>query len=159
MNLASLRATFTRNKMPLAAAGALLVVALAWRARTSAKINAAGTTPTAAAAGTSATGTTAAGGTSYDSTASDVYNAIQPQLEQLQQMASQIPVPGTPTSPASTPAEASAYEGKYVRNAGTGLIAHVVDGHLYGVPNLTEYAQLGNPIATNLPSEDPIWKG
>ncbi|MBN9327809.1 MAG: hypothetical protein BGO38_07900 [Cellulomonas sp. 73-145] len=107
MNLASLRAGLTKNKTPLMALGAVAVAGLAWRARSQAKTpGSSGTTYSTGAGSTSPTPYSYAptsGGTSYDSTASDVYNAIQPELEQLQRLYSSVPVPGTPTTPAPSP--------------------------------------------------------
>lgn len=107
MNLGGLGATIGRNKGLLGVAGAAVVAALAWRSR-SAKAS-----PSAASTGLASYGagyqTSAA--TGYDSTASDVYNAIQPQVEQTQEMLRGLrelwenpkpptPVPAAPKTPA-----------------------------------------------------------
>jgi hypothetical protein len=106
--LDTLRAGVLRNKVPIGAGGVAVVGLLAWRARTA---KASSSAAPAAAAGTSAVpssysvGTQTAGATGYDSTASDVYNAIQPQLEQLRNLwsnnqSSPIPVPAAPAAAA-----------------------------------------------------------
>lgn len=116
LNLDRVRAAMSKNKVALGALGALAVAALAWRARTESS----GTTKTGTgAAGTSTTpysysASGYTGGTAYDSSSSDVYNALQPQLEavgnavdQLRDLFQTVPVPGTPTTP--TPAPAPTY--------------------------------------------------
>lgn len=102
MNLAKLRGALKgRGRLALGALGVVAVAALAWRARTEK-----GTSSSAPAsdvtqpAGTSATPsyyTGATGSGAYDSTQSDLYNA-------LADLASRLPVPGTPTTPAEAPA-------------------------------------------------------
>lgn len=104
--LDTLRAGVLRNKVPLGAGGVAVVGLLAWRARTakasSSATPAAGTSPVPSSY---SVGTQTAGATGYDSTASDVYNAIQPQLEQLSNLWSKnqaipIPVPAAPVAAA-----------------------------------------------------------
>lgn len=95
MNLGGLRNTIGRNKGLLGVAGAAVVAALAWRSR-SAKASAAPGTSTGLASYGAGYQTSAA--TGYDSTASDVYNAIQPQIENLQRIweEQQAATPPTP---------------------------------------------------------------
>jgi len=85
-----LRAGFTRNKTLLGVLGAVAVVGLALVAR---RKNAAGSTDGASTstAGWATTPTAAGSYAPYDSSSADLYNAIQPQLEQLQQLARQLP--------------------------------------------------------------------
>lgn len=170
MNLSNLQATLTRNKGPLAAAGALVVVVLALRARTNGKIAAAGTTtPTATAAGVSATpyaysaGGQTSGASGYDSSASDVYNAIQPQLEQLQQLYSQIPVPGTPTSvpttsptPTPAPTPAPTVQGYYRRTGTQAVYKAMSDGTLQWVDR-AQYDAAKDPAYKDIARTDPLW--
>ena len=87
-----LRAGFTRNKTLLGVLGAVAVVGLALVAR---RKNAAGTD--GASTSTPGTSTITAGSAyqPYDSSSADLYNAIQPQLEQLQQLARQMPAAAT----------------------------------------------------------------
>jgi len=82
MNLGQLRGTIGRNKAVLGVAGAAIVAALAWRSR-SAKASAAAPGASTGLASYGAGYQTSAA-TGYDSTASDVYNAIQPQVENMQ---------------------------------------------------------------------------
>lgn len=81
MDTASLQATFEKNKVPILAAAGAGVVGLGLYAK---KKKAAGG-PAAAGTSASAGGQTAGmtGGAAYDSSASDLYGAIQPQLESL----------------------------------------------------------------------------
>lgn len=114
MNLATVRTALTRNKRGLMIAGAAAVGALALLARK----KAGGDTPVAGAAASGSStsptsGSTSAGGYTtyapYDSSGSDVYGAIQPQLEELRDMFGQIPsavgeaVAGALPAPAPTP--------------------------------------------------------
>lgn len=104
-NLGKLRTLFTKNRVALGALGAAAVAALAWKARTD-KAGAAGDAPASDVsqpAGTSKTPAYYTGTGAYDSTATDIYNAIQPQLEELRELAGKIPVPGTPTTPVEAP--------------------------------------------------------
>lgn len=109
LNLGKLRAAISKNRVALGALGALAVGALAWRARSS------GQSEPAVSAGGRASSTPAfystggqtSGASGYDSTASDVYNAIQPQLEELGRMLEEarnpapIPVPVPEAEPPS----------------------------------------------------------
>ena len=101
--LAALRAMLGRNKAGLGVAGAGIVAVLAWRAHA-----AKGTAPAAApaAAALPAGVSQSAGGytDAYDSTASDVYNALQPQLEELSRLWDKTPTP-IPVPAAPTPAK------------------------------------------------------
>lgn len=86
--LAQVKAALTKNKAVLGVLGAAAVAALAWRARSdkpaTATPRAATTTPSPAPLpGYFSSGYQTAGATGYDSSASDVYNAIQPQLEDV----------------------------------------------------------------------------
>ncbi|MBN9375100.1 MAG: hypothetical protein J0I40_06865, partial [Cellulomonas sp.] len=101
--LTNLRAGFARNKKTLAILGAVAVAGFALLMRNRAKTTAAAAAPaTSYSNGAGATSSTPYATTStstYDSTASDVYNSLQPQIEQLQQMLSSTPVPNTSASP------------------------------------------------------------
>lgn len=96
---AKLEAQFARHKKPILGVAAAVVLFLAWRARKS------GATSTTSGTGATLSTTSApvggggatpayytAGSGAYDSTATDVYNALQPQIEYLQQLAQSIPV-------------------------------------------------------------------
>ena len=85
----------SKNKVVLGAGAVGLVVVLALLNRGKGSDSA---TPT----GTTVSGSTGGQGT-YDSSASDIYNALQPQVEGLQNMleswqAGVVPVPGTPAT-------------------------------------------------------------
>ena len=108
--LARVRETLTKNKVALGVLGAAAVAALAWRARSSTSSGSATTTTPAGVSPTPAyysTGAQTGSATGYDSTASDVYNAIQPQLEDLRDLIgkaqSPIPVPIVDDEPAPPP--------------------------------------------------------
>lgn len=115
MNLATIRTTITRNKRGLMIAGAAAVGALALLARKKAggDVPAAAAGPSGSSASPASAGYTSSGGYTtyapYDSSGSDVYGAIQPQLEELRDLFGQIPsavgeavagaVPAAGTSP------------------------------------------------------------
>ena len=114
MNLDQLKATIEANKKGIAIAGAAGVGGLALLNRKK-KANA-GTDAAGAGYGLTNQPSTGAAG-AYDSTSSDVYNAIQPQLESLGQLLAQLqnrqnttptPVPAPPPTagPAPTPTQA-----------------------------------------------------
>lgn len=98
-----LEATFNRHKVPILAGAAILVAGFAYL--TSKSSSSSSSSPTYTGEGQ------VAGTSGYDSTASDVYNAIQPQLEYLARLYEQqqsgtspTPVPTDPTTP-TTPDE------------------------------------------------------
>ncbi|WP_154793302.1 hypothetical protein [Occultella kanbiaonis] len=106
MNVKALWAKVQDNKWVLGGLGAAAVVALAWFSRRSATTPAADDTGGAgyglAAPGATSTtgGYTASAGGAYDSSASDVYNALQPALEnvgkqydELRDLLNKTPVP------------------------------------------------------------------
>jgi len=100
------RALFERNKRTAAILGAVAVGGFALVARRRAAMGSTSTSSTGTSSGPAATTSTysASGQPAvYDSTGTDVYNALQPQIEQLQQLARQIPVAGstTPATPTS----------------------------------------------------------
>jgi hypothetical protein len=109
--LAGVRAGFEKNKKPLAILGAVAVAGLAVVARRKSAMGSATSTGSTSTSSTTPAAATRYGASTqqgaYDSTGSDVYNALQPQIEQLQQLARQIPVAGatpataTPTAPAA----------------------------------------------------------
>lgn len=117
MNLATLKASLLRNKTGLAVAGAAIVAALALRARakssTSASSSSTGTIANPSGASPTPSYYTAgnAGATGFDSSASDVYNALQPQIEQVNasiaDLKNTIPVPSTVTTTPAAPAPAT----------------------------------------------------
>lgn len=105
--LAGLRAGFNKNKKPLAILGAVGVAGLAVVARRRSAMGSTGSTVPTSTSSTTPAATARYGASTqqaYDSTGSDVYNALQPQIEQLQQLARQIPVPGT-TPATAAPAD------------------------------------------------------
>lgn len=117
MNLAGITGAVTRNKTAIGAGAAVVVVIAALRARAKTKTTtttAAAAAPVATTPGYTTTGYTS-GGSGYDSTASDVYNAIQPQLEALQKLYTTptppIPVPAAPA--ASTDPRQAAIQADY----------------------------------------------
>jgi len=107
--LTRLRGALTKNKTALAALGVVAVAGLAWRARsestTAPTSSTTTTTDNSYSAGGQLEGATGGAGY-YDSTASDVYNALQPQLESvgaavadLRELFTTIPVPDPSADP------------------------------------------------------------
>lgn len=102
--LARLRGGLTKNKAGLAVLGAAAVAALAWQARSSKA------SEPADSAGDSTLSSGGQLGTApYDSTSSDVYNAIQPELEQIGQLLREwapktvpVPAPEVPVTPGTS---------------------------------------------------------
>lgn len=84
MNLASIKAWSAKNKKPLLGSAAAAAVGFGLWTRSK------GGSPKTTTAADITPGSTApmpnAGGTGYDSSSSDVYNALQPQIEQTQGM-------------------------------------------------------------------------
>jgi hypothetical protein len=181
LNLARLRGSLTKNKMALGLLGAAAVAALAWRARSSSSTGAASTGATAASttfpAGSSATPSYyTAGGSAYDSTASDIYNAIQPQLEsvgsavdKLTELYRSIPVPGTPTTPAEAPIVSDPFpisaprpsvdptlQGVYARTGTQALYAAMSDGTRNYLDS-AGWDAIGQPKPTYLAADNPLW--
>lgn len=107
MNLDQLGGQFDANKGPILATAAAGVVAFALYQRHKSGGAAAGPAQGVAVAPASAGGQTATmrGGGAYDSSASDLYGAIQPQLESLGHRLDAIPLAAPP---ASTPAPMAA---------------------------------------------------
>lgn len=153
MNLEKLRAAFSKNRLALGGLGAVAVAALAWRARSE---KSTGTDAPAGdvtrPAGTSATPSYYTATGAYDSTATDIYNAIQPQLEELRTIASKIPVPGSET----TPAEAPSMPNGYYQAAGDQAVFKYDDGNLDFL-TFGEYQALGSPAYTQVSRDDPFW--
>lgn len=152
MNTAGLRAALMKNKTALGVAGAVLVGALALRARSKTGTSSAVAAPATTTAGVSATPSyyTAGNGaaTGYDSTASDVYSAIQPQIEQLNtvvgSLAKTVPVPST--SP----------QGFY-RAAGSQAVYQAnADGTRTWLDR-GQYDALGDPQVQDIARNDPIF--
>jgi hypothetical protein len=111
MNIAGLKGAIARNKTPLGVGGAALVAVLAWRARAS-KTTTPASTPASAnrAPGVTASPMPGYGGGyttgtgPYDSSSSDIYNALQPQIETTQGLLNKLLANQNPTSPIPVPA-------------------------------------------------------
>jgi hypothetical protein len=107
MDLTSLRASIDANKVPLGLGGAVVVALLAWRAKVAGKTPAAAVSGTAAATSTPGVASSPYASSGYtapnDSTGSDVYNALEPELESLKAImtpvVAPIPVPAAPVVP------------------------------------------------------------
>ena len=151
MNPAQLRAFLERNKVALGAAGAAAVAGLAVLRNRQAKDDtpaqaslpalgsalSSGGAPVSGSAGSYYPVSYVGASGGYDSTSSDVYNAIQPQLEALSRLwdkqASPIPV----AAPLAAGLYAPTYNGKYVtagKNAtgsGPGIFEVQSDGSLF----------------------------
>lgn len=101
MNLAAVKTWSAAHKTELLAGGAGVAVLFGLRARSKAGTSSSSTT----ASTTTAPGSTAPmpsyAGSGYDSSSSDVYNAIQPQIEQTQAMLQKLLDLGN--TPSSTP--------------------------------------------------------
>ncbi len=152
--MGQLRAVFARNKKTLAVLGAVAVAGIAFIARSRGKV----TSPAAGTATASTTYSNGSGSSSptpyattstYDSTASDVYNSLQPQIEQLGQMLASTPVPDTSTSTSSVP------DGFY-QAAGDQAIFQAKNGVLDFLTH-DEAVALGSPNPTVVTKRDPIW--
>lgn len=145
---------FERYKKPALVVAAVAVAGIAALSARG-KGTTAGPTYTGANQTAGSTGYTAAPGSAYDSTASDVYNAIQPQIEALQrawearQSEAPTPVPGPAPAPSS-------YEDGYYRRAGSQALFRWFNGVLDFITN-PEYLALGTPKHTDLPQDDPLW--
>lgn len=113
MNLSELPAVLEKNKAAAAGVGAVAVVGFALYA----KRKGAGSSTNAGAALSAGSQTAAAsGGAAYDSSTSDLYNALEPQLEaignQLDQMQGPKTIPApAPPAPAPAPAPAPVLHG------------------------------------------------
>lgn len=113
VNLEQLRAFIARNKVTIGVLGAGAVALLALRSRSNAT-SSTGLTDAPTYSGTVgySSGSQTSGATGYDSTASDVYNAIQPQIEELQGTAEWLrerwdaEQADTPPTPVPTPVPA-----------------------------------------------------
>jgi hypothetical protein len=149
--LAGVRAGFEKNKKPLAILGALVVAGLAVIARRKSAMGSTTSSGSSSATPATSSGYTAATiqPAAYDSTGTDVYNALQPQIEQLQQLARQIPVAGAGT--------ASSGVQEYVRKTGdTRVYAAMSDGSLKTIDH-ADWAAAGSPSYADLPTSDPVW--
>lgn len=109
MNLSDLPATLEQNKAAAAGVGAVAVIGFAmYQKRKTA--SAAPTADVGAALSAGSQTAAASGGAAYDSSASDLYGALQPQLEaigqQLNQLANPTTIP-TPAPPAPAPVVAT----------------------------------------------------
>lgn len=171
MNLATVRTALTRNKRGLMIAGAAAVGTLALLARK----KAGGDTPTAGAAASGSStsptsGSTSAGGYTtyppYDSSGSDVYGAIQPQLEELRDMFGQIPtavgeavagaLPAPAPVPTPTTATAPSFADGFYRAAGNDAVFQASNGALDFL-TYDEYLKLGAPQFSDVSKDDPRW--
>lgn len=148
LNLQQLKTTIARNKVPLGAAGAGVVVLLALRARNkgagpSQGVDVAGTRPgsTGYSAGYQAG--------PYDSSAADLYNAIQPEIEALRR---RIEGQDAQTPPTPIPEQPTGY----YRRAGSNSIYRFIEGKLDWI-DAPEYTALGAPSFTTLPVDDTLW--
>lgn len=154
MNPEKIRALFARNKVALGVLGAAAVAALAWRARSakgadvaSSEGTSSGGAWTAAPGATSTTGGYTAGYSgAYDSTASDIYNALQPQLEAVQTLLEQ-----------RQNATADPTVQGYFRRPGTNPVYQAMDDGTLRWVDKAEYLSLGSPKVTEVGASDPLW--
>lgn len=155
MNTADLKAYVNAHKGPLGIAGALVVAGLALYARKRsalAKAGSPGGTTSSSTSGATSAGTYSAYGQTvpYDSSATDVYNQLQPQIEALQQMSRNIPVSSAPTAASDLP------DG-YYQAAGDQAIFKAKNGTLDFLTQ-PEAVALGYPTPTIVSKDDPMWK-
>lgn len=152
MNPDTIKAWLAKNKLAAGAAGVVIVGALALRSRaTSAGVGSA--TPAASVAGLTpsySSGAQLSPATGYNSTASDVYNAIQPQLESLQSLMNQQP------SPIPVPAAAPTSQGFYRRKGTAAVYQAMSDGTLRWLDSAA-YGAAGKPSFTDLAATDPVF--
>lgn len=92
MNTAQLSAVFDKHKHAILGGGAAVVAALGYRSYRRGKQPGAATTPTDTSGAVAPTGAAIAGYTTptADTTGTDVYNALQPQMQQTQTLLSQL---------------------------------------------------------------------
>jgi len=153
-NLAKLRAAVVKNKAAFGVLGAVAVAGLAWRARTTSGGGSDTSAPAAAGRTSTLPGYYSTGGqsgaaTGYDSTASDVYNAIQPQLEELTRLWESAKTP--------TPVPAAPEVQTYVRKTGTERVyAAMSDGTLKTIDR-ADWLAAGSPQWEDLAATDPVW--
>jgi hypothetical protein len=141
VNLDQLGASFAQNRTAILGTAAAGVVGFALYKRKQA--GGATAAPASAAAPVySAGGQTAGmyGANAYDSSASDVYGLVQPQLESLGSQLSDlntklgsVPVSQAPASPVASRLANPLYNGNYIRNAGGGFAEIESDGSLLGL--------------------------
>lgn len=157
MNLAGLKAALTKNKIPLGIGGAVVVGALALRAKSKASsaAPAAGTLMTSGTTPISAysSGSQTYASSPYSSTAADVVNALQPQIEQIlnQQTKPPIPVPAPPAP--ATPVTSQGF----FRRAGSAAVYQAQSNGTLNWLDAASYAGAGKPKYTDLAPTDPLW--
>jgi hypothetical protein len=133
VNIAGLQAFFATHKTAVLGAGAAGVAGLAlYQRKKGTATDGAGIAGSSPAAAVVQGSTAATGGGSYDSSAYDVYSAMQPQMEQLAQAladqtgggagsVSSAPKPSASSTTPSKPAPAKTYSTGYYRTAGTNM--------------------------------------
>jgi hypothetical protein len=152
VNPTQLRETLAKNKVSIGVAGAAVVALFAWRSKiTAAKNPVSGPPPAATATRVSQSPSYAGGYTApNDSSSSDVYNAIQPQLEDLKKLwekaSSPVPVPAAPPTAQG-----------YFRRAGSAAVYEAEsDGTLKWL-DLANYRAAGAPVFTDVAATDPLF--
>lgn len=138
MNLGQLTGWIQQNKKPLAIAGAVGVGGLALMQRGKSGGGDAGGGPMVDAAPTSGAGARyglTTGGGAYDSTASDVYNAIAPQLEEVRDLLNQQNKPPVPVvaPPKASTMYAPTGTGNYAWLSNGVSVEVQDDGSLFGM--------------------------
>lgn len=139
MNLADLTSKIEANKKPLAIAGAAGVAGLALMQRKKAGGDV-GTTPAPTTSSVTSAGSLAApnGQVVYSSEASDVYNAIQPQLSTIgtsvnQLLADKAKADSNDTIPLAASLFSPTFSGTYLRDNKGSIVEVQGDGSLYGL--------------------------
>ncbi|MDO8107149.1 hypothetical protein Q6348_08060 [Isoptericola sp. b441] len=172
MNLAQLKASLARNKKPLAIAGAVGVAGLAWATsrRKSGGATSSGTSSAVSYPSGSAPSpsyyTPGSAGT-YDSTGTDVYNALQPQLQDIRDQLNQLNNPDPSTIPTPVPADpgTSVPPGEtmtpvsqgYYRRAGTTAVYEAFNNGTMKWLDRAAYLAAGKPKYTDVNATDPLW--
>ena len=156
MNGAQINAWFDKNKKPALAVGAVVAGGLGLMTARRKASQPDGETPPASLAsagspgaiGARMTGTVpVAGYAAYDSSASDGYNALQPQIERLGQMIQQQ----------NTPIPVSVAPGFYGRAGGTGIYQVDERGNRDWL-GMDEYVALGAPQnVTKVARDSSFW--
>jgi hypothetical protein len=158
MNPAALSAWAQQNKTAILLAGAGVAVTLGVRARSSSKPEEPAPNGGAMVAGSS-TGAPVpvAGYAAYDSSASDLYNAVQPGMEAIGQMVARLEQQQSATP---TPVPAPEFSAGYYQNAETRGLYHVDEVGNRDHITADEWAFLsrsGAPAVNTVPGGSAFW--
>lgn len=160
LNLAALKAGLQRNKVPLGVGGVAVVGGLAYmqnrRGGSGAPADGSGTVGTISAP--SPGGASIAGYAGpYDSSSSDTYNALQPQLENVGSAVDELRKLWEADKSPIPVALAPSQQPGYYNRAGTAAIYRLDDAGNIDHLQFDEWAALGKPGATAVARDDLLW--